>query len=180
MSQLPDFDEAAEALADIKAPFDPSETHGLICAFICADPELDGEKTWLQAIEGVEPNDIATRIFHGSQKQFRANNLTLQLLLPDEEAELELRTKALAHWCRGFLAGVGLAEIKIEQYSQDFQELIQDFTAISQAQHESLKDNEQNEEDFTEISEYVRMAALFIFTEVRTRIERNKLNTSLH
>lgn len=173
---LPNFDETAEALGTIKAPFDPSETHGLICAFICADIEHDGARIWVEAIENLEPNETVQHLFNTSQKQFRANNLTLQLLLPDDDAEVSLRTKALAHWCRGFLAGLGLASIKLDEHSQDLTELLEDLAAISQAKHEKLKDTEKNEEDFTEILEYTRMAALFTFTELRRQAEHEKLN----
>jgi uncharacterized protein YgfB (UPF0149 family) len=167
MTQTPTFDEIDNALVEIDMPYSPSETHGLICGMICGDVHANGLHLWkkhpLSQTSAAKP---LNELFMATIQQFETTDFNLSPLLPTEEL-LGLQAEALLQWCEGLLTGLELAGINFKHPPQEIQEVLNDLIEISQADIQTLSTQQFTEEDFTELFEYIRMGALFIFTELR-------------
>ncbi len=106
--------------------------------------------------------------------------LQFQPFLPDDDEALAERTEALRSWCRGFLSGFGEAHARAGnttgELPENAQESLTDMMAIAQASvdddydelddapvHEEASDDD--ERDYVEVVEYLRLAALTVFTD---------------
>ena len=175
MSQLPTHEETQAILHPLG--FSPAEVHGMACGFICGKISNRGLSQWQHHLLNVD-EDLASldQLFEASQKQFAANNFTLQLLLPDDDSSLAKRTQALTDWCKGFLSGLGEAQLHSKLYDDEaLQEVLRDLEQISQAQYENIEASAENEQDFFEVEEHVRLSALFVYTELRLLAQKEEL-----
>ncbi|MEJ2178828.1 MAG: UPF0149 family protein [Gammaproteobacteria bacterium] len=81
---------------------------------------------------------------------------------------LEDRTMALSQWCSGFLASLGSGgEDALNVMSDDANEALTDLKQISAADVTDTDESEEDENAFTEIVEYVRVATLMIREDFR-------------
>ena len=165
-----DFHNALDSAANV------SESHGMVCAFVCAGHKMNG-RSWLEALMGTLDNQIhnveATRhllihLYEISSQQLKDPALGFQLLLPDDEDGINLRVESLSLWCQGFLAGLGLAGIQTPDFddNEEVAEVIEDLIEISHVDHNFLDGNEDDEVAYSEILEYVRMAVILLYGEL--------------
>src|SRR3990167_6253165 len=115
MSCFPTFLEVSEALSHLSALGSASESHGLLCALLSAHVKLR-EEAWVDALlnEHIEQNDRAgqeayrnlQQLFKGTQAAFQADDFSLPILLPSDEANLEERIDAVSEWCSGYITGL--------------------------------------------------------------------------
>lgn len=126
-------------------------------------------KEWLDAL--VDEFSIASmpaallvsvqQIHDTSLAQLQQDPLSMTLLLPDDTVALRLRAEALQGWTEGYLYGLGQGE-RIRNWKalpSELREWIEDITQISQLDPASVSDSEEDEVAFTDLSEYVRLAA---------------------
>ena len=67
---------------------------------------------------------------------------------------------------QGFLAGFGTQGRQADKkLSDDAKEMLNDLAQIAQVATVDLEEDEDSENNFFELSEYVRMGAVYIFTE---------------
>ena len=91
-------------------------------------------------------------------------------LSPDESELLSTRLVGLAEWCAGFLSGFGASvseRMSRDALHTDIQEILRDFASISGLDDE-VEGDEQDENSFMEIYEYVRVAAVLTATLMST------------
>lgn len=125
-------------------------------------------KAWLDAL--VKEFDISSmpaqllkdfqRIHDVSSEQLSDDPLSISLLLPSDDEPLTLRAYALQQFCQGYLYGLGLGN-RIQNWKTlppEFREWIEDITHISQLDETSVQESNNDESDFTDLSEYVRLA----------------------
>ncbi|MFO7602830.1 MAG: UPF0149 family protein [Gammaproteobacteria bacterium] len=158
----------------------PAECHGVLVALLAVQSKPTAEY-WLtevlpDAIASASSGDVLAResvqqlvaLFQRSQRQLEGDGFNLDLLLPEDEERLALRTEALSSWCRGFLYGLGLSGIgDIDRLPDDLPEILHDMEKISHAQDYEAEDAEEDERAFTELVEYVRVGALMLNEEFR-------------
>jgi hypothetical protein len=72
---------------------------------------------------------------------------------------------ALYDWVRGFLYAWGTLDLSGAQPSAETNEILSDFTDVTRMDLDRLDDSEQNEEALTEVSEFIRVAAMTIYQE---------------
>lgn len=147
----------------------PAELHGLLLGRSCAGAGFEAD-AWLgDAAEllGGEPQDNVRQALIGLQEMVRGElcgeDVTVVLLLPDDEAPLAQRAGALGQWCQGFLGGFGLTA-RDGALSAEAMEVLQDLSAIAQVQS-ALEESEDGESDYMEVMEYLRVAPLLLFAE---------------
>ena len=98
--------------------------------------------------------------------------------LPEDEAPVKMRIRALGDFCSGFTYGIGIANAArgSKPLPDDTQEIIEDFQAIDAADvnDTSGTSNAQSESDtnkeelmYHELLEYVRVGVLLILEELR-------------
>ena len=87
--------------------------------------------------------------------------------MPDDDQPLRRRVEALSNWCQGFLLGLGLGGVREGSgLPGDSQEVMRDFAEISRLGHGD-GNKEEEESAYAEIVEYVRMAVLLVYEELR-------------
>ncbi|GAB2874644.1 UPF0149 family protein [Microbulbifer echini] len=166
------FEQLANAILSAGGQVDPSELHGFTCGILAAGAEPD-KKRWqseLAALLDVEavPADLdrdLLQLAEESRKQLGGSDFSFQLVLCDDE-DIVSRTLALGHWCAGFLHGFGIGGAKVKLLPTS-EEALKDIGAIAQVDADHVDASEEAEQQLIELQEYVRVAVLNIFTEVR-------------
>ena len=168
-------EELTSGLKEMGAVAEACELHGYIVGRLITGHTLQGEKG-VQTIAdylGVALDDIAP-LKSDLQHMTAALRTTLdqdvfsfQLLLPDDELSISARLEALSDWCQGFLVGIGssagLGDSKVMEEDSD---VLADLVAITQISTDE-EDSEDNEAMFFEVSDYVRLAVLQLFDQLR-------------
>jgi uncharacterized protein YgfB (UPF0149 family) len=183
---MPDFDEVADLFWRLGVMQSPSQLQGYLIGQLAVGnaPTLE---QWLQQAaaytDSVEPpnsdeNQLLAQIYQVACGQLTEGAMGLQLLLPDDAVEITQRTDSLGAWCKGFLTGFAMAGKEVQQqqgqrqYSKDVSEALSDMGAISQVVlTDEDSDEQQREQNFFEIAEYLRLAAITIFLECNRESE---------
>jgi len=173
--ELPDFDTLADLLVEEGAfTLSPSELHGLLSGQVAAGARFDPDSLFARLVELLDLQPFrqdATRtrimqLYLATLQQLQAPDFCFELVLPDDDQPLAVRADALGIWCGGFLSGFGLQELKGGQaLSVEGQETLRDLAQIVQISTAADADAEDDENDLMEVQEYVRMAALLVFSE---------------
>lgn len=161
-----DFDRLANALAPLGVLNSPSELHGLLCGKLSGGAHLSEVQWLLDAVEFLDftqaPDpqirDLLTEVYLVTRQQLRGD-FALKLLLPDDDELISTRVTALSQWCHGFLTGFGSVDNSNRQLDEDAQDMLRDLAAIVQIQIDDEEDDVNNEADYMEVTEYVRMIA---------------------
>lgn len=172
VTQIPAYGEINDALGEIKARVDASESHGILCGMLSAGGYI-ADRDWLRQVVPEEQRemhggDVLRALYNATVWQLGDPQFSFTLLLPDEEAGLGDRTQALAHWCSGFLYGLGLGGVtESTQLPGEAAEVLGDLAKIASVDYELEKPSEEEEQAYEEVVEYVRVAALLVFESMR-------------
>lgn len=166
------YEPLNKSLQYVGALMDAAETHGILCGLLCTSSVFD-EKEWFIHVLGevaVEDN-LASEC---QQQLWLVKNYTLEQLnsfdcefmplLPDNDILLAERVQALGGWCEGFLLGLGLTQIKTEVLSNEMGEFIEDVISISRVA--TTTDSEENEEDYMQVVEYLKIGVISLYEEL--------------
>jgi uncharacterized protein YgfB (UPF0149 family) len=151
-------------LAAAGAPQGAADAHGVLCALLLADPDLDA-RAWLEALRdmpGPEPDDELWALHAAARAQFDDDAFDFTPLLPDDDASLAERVLALGKWCQGFLGGLGLGGIDPARLGGDAEEFLSDLAGIAQVVLGSEGGAEEAEQDYAELVEYLRVGVLLV------------------
>lgn len=178
MSQTPtliDYDELEKTLASVEATFTASEAHGFICGVLAATGgKLDS--SWIKVISG-KSKSVALReqlleLFETSFHLLNEFSFEFTLLLPDDQIDINKRSECLGMWCQGFLTGLQKHNIPLKNREPgEVTEALDDITEISQISFGDIAQNDEDENAYFELVEYVRLAVLMLFHELNTREE---------
>jgi uncharacterized protein len=179
-----DFDEFANHLLDQGLLASPSQLHGCLCGLLGAgapaQPEY-GLDALTQALDLEVHGELASRImqlYTVTVAALHDEEFTFLPLLPDDEEEIALRTAALANWCDGFLAGFAYASAAADSngsaLSQETGEILRDIAAMAQAEPAADESEEEAEDSYIELMEYLRVAVVNVFMDsLATAQDRN-------
>ncbi len=173
------FERVEQALEEVGAEFDAAQSHGMLCGMLSA-PEPVKPAAWIaQVLVDTQPAGEAARVcltelgalYEHTVRQMEDPNLEFQPLLPDDAAPIGARTHALANWCDGFLYGMGLSALRPDtQLPADVREALRDMGEIAQVEI-NPEAAEENEQAYTQLIEYVRVAALLIMESLRPELK---------
>jgi len=177
-------EQLSARLQELQLLLSADALHGAMTGLACAGIEPD-DIGWLEhlaeCLDGADLSDqleamtaLQTLIAH----DLADDNLGFQLLLPDGDEFLSVRAKALARWAESFVCGFVAVT---RELSDDDRDLLNDIAAISQiddgeSEEETQQKNSElnnpenaanNERDFMELCEYVRMGAIDLYREIR-------------
>lgn len=170
-----DFYEVDRALKSLDCDIGASECHGVLCGMLCSskDFQLGG---WLSHTLGyqdeMQVGELAAMpaisdLFKQTLSGLDAEDFSLVLLMPEDEYPLAIRVEALGAWCRGFLSGFGLSDVKnlkpLSEDSQDYLRTLFDIGKVNPAELEA----EGSESALFEVQEYARMGALLVREEFK-------------
>ena len=174
---LPEFDHALKLGRGNLDAAELAECHGLLCGLVCRESSSSAgdylaQLSAMQLVVDPGPalNEILVETWHNTVAQLADEDMGFALWLPDDEEPLEDRTVALAHWCSGFLAGLGSGR-QLEALSEEAREAIGDLQEIARAAVTAAPDEqrrlEEEEAAFAEIVEYVRVVTLMMREDFR-------------
>ena len=163
-----DYESLSAAIVSAGGYISAAELQGLTCGHLCAgtrfgrDDYVGALMEWL----GQEPGDDIVGLYVAMLQQLEDTEMGFALLLPDDDAPVSQRVTELSSLCKGFLAGFGLSGRHAQsELSQDLGEVLSDMAEIAQAS-DGVEDSDENESDFSVITEHVRVGVLIAFSEL--------------
>ena len=172
--QIIDIDTLDQVLQRAQSELSAEEVHGVACGMLAILGSVDPVPLVNYVVEVFDGqnlahsqcSDLLQALLKQITTQFNDSTLDFHLLLPDDEESIDLRVEALAEWCQGFLLGLGMGGLKDDaELPENVSELITDLIEVARI---GVDDDEGNdlENDYFEIVEYVRVAALLIHEEL--------------
>lgn len=152
-----------------------SEIHGVLTGLICAGFEFEDRGYFSLLSDLFNSGDS----FPGNVKKMLEplysqlwasildDNYSFNLLLPDDDDTIAERGHALSMWVQGFNLGFGLQQKDTPVVSDEVKEVLTDFVEIANLSDE-MDEDEDTEQAYFEIAEYVRISALLCFSELAT------------
>ena len=182
-TSLPNYTKLQQALSKTTLKLHPSQVHGLICGVLCGNPK--STTAWEELITGgkepAKAHDVLQELYEMSATQLGDFLFEFQLLLPVDSDGLPARAEALTLWCQGFLTGLKLAQIQIVgREPGEMTEAINDLIEIAKMNYEEVVASEDDEAAYVELIEYVRMAAILIYQELREAEAQKSNHSSAH
>ncbi len=181
----------SEFLATLEYSYELSEIQGMCLGIICTGRGKD-MAYWQMQIEKTILGEELNQLPHECQQllekllkiSFQALThpmLELHLLLPDDEIPLETRLKAVSDWCKGFIYGLGLGSPEPSVWNQpNVSEALADIAQIQKIEIQS-EESHDNEKDYIELVEYLKIATILIFEECsEALILQGQSNHGLH
>lgn len=184
------FNDASQTLGDASGALSVSEAHGCLCGALCINDDYPLTR-WMEEVlaDEAEPfsDDLLQNVratlqslHNDTLRALRGNDLEFVPLLPDDESSLAERTIAMAQWCEGFLYGFGVtsggqssgqpggkAGKSSNKLSAEIREVLHDFTQLARATVGEVEPTDEDESDYAEIVEYLRIGAQLIHDELQ-------------
>lgn len=168
-----DFDKLQQILEKLQAMTDAPEAHGTLCGLLLGQQDYS---RWLEFTleQPADKNDLLVKeslqsleaLYQQTRTDLNAEDMSLELLLPDESYEFAMRLIALGSWCQGFLYGLAVnGEALLKGLSEQGRECMDDLLQISQLSHDE-EQNEESETVYAEIVEHVRLSVIYINEEL--------------
>jgi uncharacterized protein YgfB (UPF0149 family) len=155
-----------------EGPINSSELQGALCGLLCLDSQAN-RATWYKSLyEDVQPDEDEildlTHLFDQTVQALNSLDFDLQLELPDDNAPIASRIIAMTDWCQGLLFGLATSGLTDDaDISTDCKEYIADVINISQINSDDLDASDNNDMDFEELVEYLRMGLFLIYSELQ-------------
>lgn len=155
----------------------PSEVHGIIAGAIVNHLKCGASPDLLKLIEPqASPNDTryahvletALELYRDTSDQLFDDAEQYDLLLPDDDSPIDVRTSELAAWCKGYTLGLLHNQaFSIDQLPSQGSEIVRDMMQIAEA---AAGNDSEDEEDWAlaELHEYVKVGSQLIFEFVYT------------
>ncbi|MCU7994871.1 UPF0149 family protein [Shewanella glacialipiscicola] len=150
----------------------PVEVHGALVGLICGGVEQTGD-TWIKPLFDLmndgqplpaQLHQLVCDLFQDSVTRLAEFEFGFMPLLPEEEEPLSQRVEALSLWAQSFLTGMAIIQPKLNQASTEVREVIKDLAEIAQVEFD-VADDEESEAAYTELLEFVRIAAIMCYAE---------------
>jgi uncharacterized protein len=181
---LPNYRELTLALSKTTLKLHASQVHGLICGILSGNSNT--QAAWEELVTGgkdpAKTHVVLQDLYASSAKQLDDFLFEFQLVLPADSEELPARAEALTLWCQGYLTGLKLAHIQlVERDPSEMTEAINDIIEIAKMNYEEVVASEEDEAAYIELVEYVRMAVILIYQDIREEdVEKKTVSSSNH
>lgn len=178
MDERVDHDELDDALRRCGSNWDAAQSHGLLTGRLAVAGVVAGPEWLLQVLDGTEESSaermacqkMLDRLYQSTYWQLSERLSEFLPLLPDDHADAALRTAAMAHWSEGFLHGLVSAQhgdaLRDRLAAEPLADIIRDMLQITRAELDETTDAETNEAAYTELVEYLRVAAQLAYEEL--------------
>lgn len=170
---LADYAQLSNDLAILELNLDSSELHGMVTGLIVGGASKQAEaylrtltmsKSGAQYHQGMNALFSLYTITHTCLFNFEFN---FQLLLPDDDVALEHRLLAFINWTQGFLQGLDMSGISLEDFeSEENIEVLQHLEDFADMDIENIEASEQDEQAYLDVTEYVRLAVMQLFCDL--------------
>lgn len=166
---LLEFDDLTEALDHTELKLHASQVHGLISGLLCGN--FDHKSAWDELLLGEklsgDTKQSLQAMFDGTAEQLSDFLFEFKMVLPSDDEDLSVRAEALGVWCQGYLTGLQTGGVPIvDREPGELTEAINDLVEIAKMNYEQVVASEEDEEAYTELVEYVRMAVIYVYQEL--------------
>jgi uncharacterized protein YgfB (UPF0149 family) len=159
-----------------------SESHGLICGLIVADPSIEPDVLWVRWLslhpetedllesssKAVSPQQHLKAALVMTKEELQSEEMQFEILVPAAEQPLAQRTEGLAHWCTGFLAGFGASGGVVgDSEAREAFSLLGEIARATSTSDPQDGIDEGEEEAFFELVEFVKVAVLLLHEDRR-------------
>jgi len=169
LATMLNFESVQNALENLGATVDTSELHGTLCGLLIGNSTM---AAWLEHTLEIMPEQgdvlageslqVLKQLFEQSREHLSIDDMSMELLLPDDSEILSRRLYNLAIWCQGFLYGLAVnGKSNIEPQDEQSRECLSDLLEISKLDAK-VAVSEEAEQQFFEIAEHVRMSVLML------------------
>ncbi len=153
-------------------PGSAAELQGALCGLLCLDPEANRANWHKKIFVDYDPaeDDLMdlTILFDDTIQSLNSLDFDLQLDLADDNAPLPSRLISMTNWCQGLIFGLGTSGLTDEtELSAESTEYIADVVNISQIRETDLDESEEDESNFEELVEYLRMGLFLLHGELQ-------------
>lgn len=164
------YDPLEQALAALEAKSGAAEAHGRLCGMLTASETTPCARWIAEVLEDTAPRgeaakaclELLSRLYGETQESLGDSEFGLRILLPADAEPLAVRTAALGAWSEGYLLGLAGGGLTREaRLPSEVDEVLRDLAEIAQVDTDPETD-EDSEQAYTELVEYVRMGALLI------------------
>jgi uncharacterized protein len=159
-------------MSECRAVTEPAEAHGSLAGALCAT-DAYGVDDWLAEIlpEGMVPEEAAIsslrELYETTRAALTGTQMQFELLMPDDDEPIQLRTEALTLWCNGFVYGLGTGGAPDpERLPGEAGEIVRDMAQIMRAGVDEREGIEANESALAELVEFVRVGVQVVFEEL--------------
>lgn len=156
-----------QLISELQIDYTPAEFHGFLSGLIAGGIQDDSWKTLTYQFTNdghafsQAPLAQLTEFYQQLGESFDDTNTLFSLWLIDEENGFAL-ADCIAEWTGHFLLGLGLAQPKLQQESDEVGEAIDDLGEITKLGYSEEDNNDELLEAAEEIIEYLRVIALFL------------------
>ena len=178
MNGGPEHDELDAALRRCGATWDAAQSHGLLTGSLVVGG-ADAGREWLAAVLGeidagnalvAECRLLLGVLYEKTHRVLAERQSAFELLLPDDGESPERRSRALAHWCEGFLHGLVSARraeaLKERLTAEPLADIVKDLLQMTRASFDANDDEDESEQAYAELVEYVRVAVQYTYEEL--------------
>ncbi|MBK1733730.1 hypothetical protein CKO15_00215 [Halorhodospira abdelmalekii] len=187
------YEATTEVLTAVGGCVGAAESHGMLCGMLATGKEVTQADWIAEVLRNTQPHgtearaclETLTLLYDETATGLAAEDFDFQLVLPADGAPLSDRTQALASWCNGFLFGLGRNRPDREEavWPREVHEALGDMAEIARLTGEptaAVEVDEEEEEAYTELVEYVRIAVLLCREQLRPMwIDDGRADTSV-
>lgn len=164
------YNEYAEAFKPYSQLESASFVQGLLVGQVCSTPSIT-EAQWIKRlVDEAEMGPIKEsflvalhQLYTDTLAGLNSPECDFDMLMPSDDESLAQRAEHLAHWCEGFLYGMGLGSLG--ELSREVTELLNDFGEIALLDVPDEPDDKADDH-LTELVEFVRMGAIMVYDEL--------------
>lgn len=155
-----------------------SELQGMLCGKLSGGKQLNATD-WVN--EALDFMDLARAdltddnlalfdmLLCESTADISESKYAFKLLVPDDSSTLNRRVDELGAWCKGYLHGIGTSGLRGDMpLSPDTTEVLRDLAQIANVIVDEDGEMEENEIYWNELVEYVKVAVLNVYTELKS------------
>ena len=177
MSSEIDFDELDQALKRCGSSWSAAQAHGLLSSRLAVVGQNAGFGWLDMVLEGTDPHNVLrsecesllSDLYSNTGRALSERQSAFTPLLPDDAADAESRAEALGLWCEGYLHGLVSGEhvetLKERLAAEPISDIIRDMLEITRATAGEV-DEEEADDAYIELVEYLRVAAQLVFEEL--------------
>ena len=111
--------------------------------------------------------DLLKQIYEATYHQLSEFSFEFRLLLPEDDADINVRAESLGLWCQGFLLGLEQSHVSLQNHpKEEVKEALDDIIEIAKITFGDIPTNDEDETAYFELVEYVKLSALMIFHEL--------------
>jgi yecA family protein len=168
-----DYDEVNAELGAVHAGMRASECHGFLCGHFCSSNSLITDSWQEHLLAGIDDTvnvedcvAILEKLANQVKLEILSEDISFDLLLPEDDAAMSTRSSALAEWCAGFASGLGLGGMTEKtQLNKECDEFVKDVISISRMET-TMEEGEEAEAALFEIVEYIRVGTIMLHQEL--------------